>query len=147
MMKSSSLSILFLLSLILALGFLNIVLSCALYNTYYPLYVILVFLIAPIPNSLTTCILQSNSYYNNNNNMGYSDIDDYDPILTFQSLMKFLTGMLVSSGTFLPIVFWRCELIPTGSFLLSLTGGFLVYLSFALFGMGFTLKEENDYDF
>lgn len=147
MAKTSSLTILFFLSLLLALGFLNIVLSCALYNTYYPLYVILIFLIAPIPNALATCMQAShmNSYYGGSG--GYSDIDEYDPVSTFESLMKFFTGMLVSSGTFLPVVLWRCDIIPRGSFLLSLSGGFLVYISFALFGMGFTVSNDDDYDF
>lgn len=149
MPKISPLTILFFLSLLLALGFLNIVLSCALYDTYYPLYVILVFIFAPIPNSLAGCAMNSSSYSYDYNYGGYGggSMDGSDPVSNFESFMKFLTGMLVSSGTFLPIVLWRCNIIPWGSFLLSLSGGFLVYLSFVLFGMGFQSTDEDNYDF
>ncbi|AWU74058.1 uncharacterized protein C5L36_0A06520 [Pichia kudriavzevii] len=142
MPRTTPLTKLLALSLLLALGFLNIVLSCALYDTYYPLYVIFLFLIAPIPNAIAGCVANSSMYYS-----GYPDLDGADPVTNFESFMKFLTGMLVSSGTFLPIVLWRNLIIPRGSFLLSLTGGFLVYLSFVLFGMGFQYKEDDDYDF
>lgn len=142
MAKTSPLTTLFSLSLLLALGFFNIVLSCALYNTYYPLFVILVFLLAPIPNSIAGCISNSSSYYG-----GYGDMDGSDPVSNFEAFMKFLTAMLVSSGTFFPIVLWHNNIIPRGSFLLSLTGGFLVYLSFVLFGMGFQTSDEDNYDF
>lgn len=145
MAKTSPLTILFFLSLLLAVGFLNIVLSCALFNTYYPLYVILVFLIAPIPNAIASCLSGSSSYYGGYG--GYGDLDTDDPVSNFESFMKFITGMLVSSGTFLPIVLWRNNIIPRGSFLLSLSGGFLVYLSFVLFGMGFQTQDDDDYDF
>lgn len=141
MATTSALSTLLLLSFLLALGFLNIVLSCALYDTYQPLWVIFVFLMAPIPNSLANCAgpSYSSSYY--------GDMDE-DPGSNFAAFMKFLTGMLVSSGTFLPIVLWRCEIIPWGSFLLSLSGGFFIYISFVLFGMGFkSYDAADDYDF
>lgn len=143
MHQTSPLTILFGLSLLLALGFLNIVLSCALYNTYQPLYVIFIFLIAPIPNAIGNCTENTGSYYSS----GYTDFDNLDSGSGVKSFMKFLTGMLVSSGTFLPIVLWRSNIIPTGSFLLSLSGGFLVYLSFVLFGMGFKTHDSDDYDF
>ncbi|KAG0672836.1 Vacuolar protein sorting-associated protein 55 [Pichia californica] len=143
MAKTSPLTTLFSLSLLLALGFFNIVLSCALYETYYPLFVILVFLLAPIPNTIAGCVTNSSSTYYS----GYGDMDDSDPVSNFEAFMKFLTGMLVSSGTFLPIVLWHNNIIPRGSFLLSLSGGFLVYLSFVLFGMGFQSSDEDNYDF
>lgn len=145
MTKTSPLTILFSLSLLLAIGFLNIVLSCALFNTYYPLYVILIFLIAPIPNAIASCVMNSSSYYGGYG--GYGDLDDDYPGSNFGSFMKFITGMLVSSGTFLPIVLWRNNIIPRGSFLLSLSGGFLVYSSFVLFGMGFQTQDDDNYDF
>lgn len=145
MFQLSPLTKLFSLSLLLALGFLNIVLSCALYDTYYPLWVIFVFLMAPIPNALTGCLIDSLSYgYDYNYSGGY---DSTDPISTIDSAMKFFTGMLVSSGTFLPLVLWHCKLIVTGSALLSLSGGGLVYLSFLLFGLGFQKQDDDNYDF
>lgn len=142
MIKTSPLTTLFSLSLLLALGFFNIVLSFALYETYYPLFVIGIFLLAPIPNSIAGCVSNSLSYYSS-----YGDVDDSDPINSFESLMKFITGILVSSGTFLPIVLWNNNIIPRGSFILSLTGGFLVYLSIVLFGIGFQSTDEDNYDF
>lgn len=145
MPQISPLTKLFGLSLILALGFLNIVLSCALYNTYYPLWVIFIFLIAPIPNSMTSCIMNSSNYgYDYNYSGGF---ESNDPISTFDGTMKFFTGMLVSSGSFLPLVLWNCNLIVTGSALLSLSGGALVYLSFLLFGLGFKSDHDDNYDF
>jgi hypothetical protein len=142
MPKTSPLTTLFFLSLLLAVGFLNIVLSCALFNTYHPLYVILIFLVAPIPNAISECVNNSSSYYS-----GYGDLDSPDPVSNFEAFMKFITGILVSSGTILPIVLWRNNIIPRGSFLLSVSGGFLVYLSFVLFGMGFKTNNDDYYDF
>ncbi|KAH3685408.1 hypothetical protein WICPIJ_003612 [Wickerhamomyces pijperi] len=103
-MQTSPLTKIIFLSGILSTGFLLIILSGSLYNNWYPLYVVLVFLLAPLPNLIVhggsndsyDDFLGSN--YNNSSN-GAGDF------------AKFITGMFVSSGVLIPIVFNHCGLI------------------------------------
>ncbi|KAI0166809.1 vacuolar protein sorting 55 [Hypoxylon sp. FL1284] len=49
-MPSAGLKTIIALSLVLAIGFLLVILSCALYKVYYPLLVVATYVIAPVPN-------------------------------------------------------------------------------------------------
>ncbi|GME98130.1 unnamed protein product [Ambrosiozyma monospora] len=138
MIRLNSLTKLIFLSILIAVGFLNIVLSCALFNNWLPLNVVAIFLIAPLPNSLLHS-LQS-SYETD----FFSDGGDQPPIADF---LQFLTGFLVISGSCLPVVFYHCGLINHWSLALSLTGGFLIYLSIVLFGISFKEDDSDGYDF
>ncbi|QPG75524.1 hypothetical protein FOA43_002879 [Brettanomyces nanus] len=142
MSRRSSLTKLIFLSILIAVGFLNIVLSCALYDNWLPLTVVAIFLAAPIPNSLAQCV--STSY--DSNFLGDYDDDGSmgNPVVDF---CHFLTGFLVLGGTFLPLVLYHCHLIKIGSLALSLTGGFIIYISIALFTMGFKDDDNDGYDF
>ncbi|ODV61647.1 Vps55 family protein [Ascoidea rubescens DSM 1968] len=116
------------LSIILAFGFLLIVLSCAVYNNWRPLSVIGIFLVAPIPNAVFGK-LDNNDFMNEST----SSVPDFG---------KFLTGFLVLSGLALPLMLYHSLLITRNAMLMSMGGGFLVYLTIITFGTFF--HEEDD---
>ncbi|ODV86804.1 hypothetical protein CANARDRAFT_6372 [[Candida] arabinofermentans NRRL YB-2248] len=137
MYKLNSLTKLIFLSILIAIGFLNIVLSCALFQNWLPLFVVGIFLLAPIPNSISQTI--SNSY--ESDFLSDSSTDSFSPIKEF---LKFMTGFLVFSGSLLPVVLYHSHLICFWSLVLSLSGGFIIYLSIVLFSVSF--KNDDDYD-
>lgn len=109
------------LSAFLASGFLLILLSCALYSNYKPLWVIAIFLSAPLPNIIANAI--ENSRDNNFltfNDYGTSNEGNASPL---QEFARFTTGVLIISGIALPWSLYHCYLIGLESFILSVTGG------------------------
>ncbi|CCK73456.1 Vps55p NDAI_0G04720 [Naumovozyma dairenensis CBS 421] len=132
--KVSPLTKIISLSVFLALGFLLVILSCALFHNYYPLFDILVFILAPIPNS----IFGSRSYASSDF-MSPSSNNGKD-------LGHFLTGMFVASGIALPLVFYHCQLIGSVSCAMSMIGGLIIYSSIVIFSWFFHSSWENDED-
>lgn len=118
----------------LALGFLLVILSCALFHNYYPLYDILVFLLAPIPNSLFGKRNYSSSDFMSDSSSGGHDLGN------------FLTGMLVTSGIVLPFVFYHSNLIGSVSCIMSMMGGLIIYSSIVIFSWFFHAGFEEDDD-
>lgn len=130
------------LSAFLASGFLLILLSCALYSNYKPLWVIAIFLSAPLPNILANAI--ENSRDNNFltfNDYGTSNEGNASPL---QEFARFTTGVLIISGIALPWSLYHCNLIGLESFILSVTGGLIVYSDIIIFIWFFNKEEEND---
>lgn len=117
------------LSIILAFGFLLIILSCAIYNNWRPLGVIGVFLVAPLPNAV----------------LGKFDGNDFmnETSSSVSDVGKFLTGFLVLSGLALPFVLYHSLLITGRAMMMSLGGGLLVYLTIITFGTFFHEEEEE----
>ncbi|ODQ59917.1 hypothetical protein WICANDRAFT_30225 [Wickerhamomyces anomalus NRRL Y-366-8] len=113
----------------LAAGFLLIILSCALWNNWYPLYVVGIFLAAPIPNAI----------------FSRTEFDDFmsDSSSATNDFAKFLTGTLVLSGLALPIVLYHVRLVVLPATVMSMTGGLIVYTSIIVFGMFFHENEEE----
>lgn len=137
--KVSPLTKIISLSGFLALGFLLVILSCALFDNYYPLYDILIFLLAPIPNS----IFQSSSQYGG----GSSFMDDSTTTSQNSSdFGHFLTGMLVTSGITLPLILYHCQLINSVSCVMSITGGVIIYSSIVIFSWFFHSSWNDDDD-
>lgn len=132
--KVSPLTKIISLSGFLALGFLLVILSCALFHNYYPLFDILIFLLAPIPNTLFGA---GNKYHT-------SDFMS-DSSNTGQDLAHFLTGMLVTSGVALPVVLYHCQLIGHLSCIMCMTGGLIIYSSIVIFKWFFK-KDFNEDD-
>lgn len=116
----------------LASGFLFVILSCALYHNYYPLFGTLIFLLAPIPNSL----------------FGKRESSDFmsDAAANTRDFGHFLTGMFVTSGVTLPMVFYHCQLIGSVSCVMSMAGGLIIYLSIIIFSWFFNSSWENEED-
>ncbi|CAE7186482.1 unnamed protein product [Rhizoctonia solani] len=68
-----------LLAFVLAVGFLLIILSCALWNNWLPLLVALLFVLAPLPNAIFS-------------HCGSEDFTDYDGNNAAVDTGRFLTG-------------------------------------------------------
>lgn len=132
--KVSPLTKIISLSGFLALGFLLVILSCALFHNYYPLYDILIFLLAPIPNSIFSKSLYSTSDFMSESSNSGSDLG------------HFLTGMLVTSGISLPLVFCHCQLIGSVSCVMSMIGGLIIYSSVVIFSWFFHSSWDNEED-
>lgn len=132
--KVSPLTKIISLSGFLALGFLLVILSCALFHNYYPLYDILIFMIAPIPNALF-----SKTSYGGSDFMSESSESGSD-------LGHFLTGMFVTSGIALPFVFFHCNLIGSVSCAMSMLGGLIIYSSVVIFSWFFHSNWDEEED-
>ncbi|TFY82626.1 hypothetical protein EWM64_g1392 [Hericium alpestre] len=99
-----------LLSFVLAVGFLMIILSCALYSNWLPLLVALTFVVAPLPNAVFS-------------HCGRDDFaTDYEgsgPV----DLGRFITAIIVVTGFALPLVLAHSEVIKPGASAMSIVGG------------------------
>ncbi|CDR41479.1 CYFA0S07e02674g1_1 [Cyberlindnera fabianii] len=117
------------LSGLLAAGFLLIILSCALWSNWYPLYVVAIFLLAPLPNILLT----------------RSEFDDFmsDSSSSANDFSKFMTATFVASGICLPVVLYHTQLVVFQATVMSTVGGLLIYSSIILFTMFFQESQEE----
>ncbi|CAN3364829.1 vacuolar protein sorting-associated protein 55 [Diutina catenulata] len=127
------------LSAVLASGFLLILLSCALYNNYHPLWVIAIFLVAPLPN------IVANSVANSRDN--FLTFNDASAPAPFVEACRTLTGFLVVSGIALPLTFYHTGAIGMGSMVMSMIGGLIVYGDIIVFIWFFSEEEEENDDF
>ncbi|RIA80168.1 vacuolar protein sorting 55 superfamily protein [Glomus cerebriforme] len=120
------------LSFILACGFLLVILSGALYQNWWPLFVVATFVLAPLPNAIfAKCASGDDLYsFHEQTNSGFKDFG------------KFLTSILVVSGIFLPVVLAHVEVIEFAAMVMSVSGGFLVY--FTILAYSYFFSEEND---
>jgi hypothetical protein len=84
-MPTAGLKTIIALSFVLAIGFLLVILSCALWKAYYPLLVVATFVLAPVPNWVCGRFSNPDDF----SDSGGSAVLD---------LGKFLTGMFVVMG-------------------------------------------------
>ncbi|KAF9482779.1 vacuolar protein sorting 55 [Pholiota conissans] len=121
-----------LLSFVLAVGFLLIILSCALWQNWLPLLVALTFVLAPLPNALFShCGGDELS-------SGYEGSAPVD-------LGRFITAIFVVTGFSLPIVLAHSHVIDAKACAMSIAGGGLVYATILAYSAAFK-QEESDYD-
>ncbi|KAI9633774.1 vacuolar protein sorting 55 [Dioszegia hungarica] len=102
-----------LLAFVLAAGFLLVILSCALWANWLPLFVALTFILAPVPNAI--CARRAGMDDFSEGNSAYIDFG------------RFVTGMLVTTGLSLPLLLAHSELIQPAACWMSIAGGGLVY--------------------
>ncbi|KDN39397.1 vacuolar protein sorting 55 [Tilletiaria anomala UBC 951] len=118
-----------LLSFVLALGFLLIILSCALWSNWLPLLVALIYVLSPLPNSLCAKVA------------GYDDYSaDYNS--AFVDFGNFLTALMVVSGFALPLTLAHAGVITGTACLMSVSGGALVYGTILAYS-GFFAESED----
>ncbi|CAN8096051.1 unnamed protein product [Discula destructiva] len=129
-MPTAGLKTIIALSFVLAVGFLLVILSCALWKVYYPLLVVATFVIAPLPNWICGQFSNPDDFVESS---GSSLLD----------LGRFCTGFLVVMGIALPIVLAHANMISTGALVMSITGGLLIYATIISFGMFF--QEESEF--
>ncbi|KAJ4389363.1 Vacuolar protein sorting-associated protein 55 [Gnomoniopsis sp. IMI 355080] len=129
-MPTAGLKTIIALSFVLAVGFLLVILSCALWKVYYPLLVVATFVLAPLPNWVCGQFSNPDDFVESS---GSSLLD----------LGRFCTGFLVVMGIALPVVFAHSDMISTGALVMSVAGGLLIYGTIISFGMFF--QEESEF--
>jgi len=121
-----------LLSFVLAVGFLLIILSCALWANWLPLLVALTFVLAPLPNAIfTQCGGDEFS----------APYEGSGPI----DLGRFITSTVVVTGFALPLVLTHSEIITPGACAMSVVGGALVYGTILAYSAAFK-QDSDDYE-
>lgn len=115
---------------ILAIGFLLVILSAALFHNFLTLLVVATFVLAPLPNWICGRCANPDDFMENTGNA----------IIDFG---RFCTGFLVVQGIALPILFAHCALIQRPAAAMSIVGGVLVYGTIISFTQFF--KETEDF--
>ncbi|WFD40022.1 Vacuolar protein sorting-associated protein 55 [Malassezia japonica] len=116
------------LSFALALGFLLVILSCALWSNWMPFWSTVAFVLAPAPNALFGGLAGADSFSDFNN--AYIDFGN------------FLTGMLLMTGVALPIMLAHTDIIAPAAAGLSLAGGTLVYGTMVVYAAFFHTPDD-----
>ncbi|KAI1332070.1 vacuolar protein sorting 55 [Xylariaceae sp. FL0255] len=127
-MPAAGLKTIIALSFVLAVGFLLVILSCALWKVYYPLLVVATYVIAPLPNFVCGRIANPDDFESS----GTAVLD----------LGRFCTGFLVVMGIALPFVLAHSHLISYGAMAMCVAGGLLIYGTIVSFGLFFQEEQE-----
>jgi len=131
-MAAAGLKTVILLSFVLAVGFLLIILSCALWANWLPLLVALTFLVAPLPNAVFS-------------HCGGDDFAAIDESSAAVDLGRFITSTVVVTGFALPLVLAHSDVIRPGACVMSIIGGGLVYGTILAYAATFS-EAESEYD-
>ncbi|KAL8867822.1 MAG: hypothetical protein Q9174_005411 [Haloplaca sp. 1 TL-2023] len=118
------------LSFVLAIGFLLVILSSALWRNYLPLLVVATYVIAPLPNWICGRCSNPDDFMESSGNA----VVDFG---------RFCTGFLVVMGVALPALLAHCALISMPAMAMSIIGGLLIYGTIISFTMFF--QEEQDF--
>ncbi|KAK0450916.1 related to VPS55-protein involved in late endosome to vacuole trafficking [Armillaria ostoyae] len=122
-----------LLSFVLAVGFLLIILSCALWHNWLPLLVALTFVLAPLPNAVFSHC--GSDEFSSQYEGGGGPID----------LGRFITSLVVVTGFALPVVLAHSDVITKSACVMSIIGGGLVYGTILAYSAAFK-QDESDFD-
>ncbi|KAI8992134.1 vacuolar protein sorting 55 [Mycotypha africana] len=120
------------LSFVLAIGFLLVILSCALYENWWPLFVVATYILAPLPNAI--CSRFDHTYdvlSMGNDNQGIVDAG------------QFITGIFIVTGFCLPSVLAHNEIITYPAMGMSIAGGLLVYGTIIAYTHFFSQQSED----
>ncbi|KXT15864.1 hypothetical protein AC579_10397 [Pseudocercospora musae] len=131
-MAMAGLKTIIVLSFILAIGFLLVILSSALFESYLTLLVVATYVIAPLPNWICAKAQQQDDFMDN----GSSSIIE---------LGRFITGFLVVMGIgqyTLPVILAHCDQIKIPAMIMSIIGGLLIYGTIISFTLFFREQEE-----
>ncbi|KAK4229889.1 putative vacuolar protein sorting-associated protein [Podospora fimiseda] len=129
-MPTAGLKTIIALSFVLAVGFLLVILSCALWKVYYPLLVVATYVLAPLPNWICGHCANPDDFVESS---GAAILD----------LGRFCTGFLVVMGVALPVLLAHSGIIAYPAMIMCIIGGLLIYgtiISFATF-----FQEEQDF--
>ncbi|RYP10530.1 hypothetical protein DL765_008099 [Monosporascus sp. GIB2] len=127
-MPTAGLKTIIALSFVLAVGFLLVILSCALWRVYYPLLVVATYVLAPLPNWICGRLASPDDFESSGN--------------AVLDLGRFCTGFLVVMGIALPVVLAHSHLIEMGAMVMCIVGGLLIYGTIISFGMFFQEEQE-----
>ncbi|KAK3308639.1 vacuolar protein sorting 55 [Chaetomium strumarium] len=128
-MPTAGLKTIIALSFVLAVGFLLVILSCALWHAYYPLLVVATYVLAPVPNWICSHCANPDDFVESS---GAAVLD----------LGRFCTGFLVVMGIALPVILAHSNLISIPAMIMSVIGGLLIYGTIISFAMFFQEEQE-----
>ncbi|KAH6626379.1 vacuolar protein sorting 55 [Chaetomium sp. MPI-SDFR-AT-0129] len=128
-MPTAGLKTIIALSFVLAVGFLLVILSCALWHSYYPLLVVGTYVLAPVPNWVCSHCSNPDDFVESS---GAAVLD----------LGRFCTGFLVVMGIALPVLLAHSSLISIPAMVMSVIGGLLIYGTIISFAMFFQEEQE-----
>jgi hypothetical protein len=154
-MPTAGLKTIIALSFVLAVGFLLVILSCALWHSYYPLLVVATYVLAPVPNWICSHCANPDDFVESS---GAAVLD----------LGRFCTGFLVVMGigmfffccpallhffflevdvltasqTALPVLLAHSAIISIPAMVMSVIGGLLIYGTIISFAMFFQEEQE-----
>ncbi|KAI8594843.1 vacuolar protein sorting 55 [Dissophora ornata] len=117
------------LAFVLALGFLLVIMSCALYGNWWPLFVVATYVLAPLPNAIF-------GRYSNRDVMSDQETDLADA-------GYFLTALMIVTGFCLPVVLAHSGIITVPAMAMSISGGLLIYGTIITYSRAFS--EDDDY--
>ncbi|KAI9822242.1 MAG: Vacuolar protein sorting-associated protein 55 [Thelocarpon impressellum] len=117
------------LSFVLAIGFLLVILSSALYHNYFPLLVVATYVLAPLPNWVCGRCASPDDFIENAGNA----------VIDFG---RFCTGFLVVMGVALPALLFHSGIIVFPALVMSIIGGALIYGTIISFTMFFQEEQE-----
>ncbi|KAJ7285809.1 vacuolar protein sorting 55 [Mycena rebaudengoi] len=123
------------LAMVLAVGFLMIILSCVLFENWLPLIVALTFVLAPLPNAIF-------SHCGADEFAGSYDGENSGPV----DLGRFITSLFVLSGVALPIVLAHAQVIRNTAAAMSILGGGLVYGTILAYSAALGRKSRSSTD-
>ncbi|KAI8072351.1 vacuolar protein sorting 55 [Gongronella butleri] len=119
------------LAFVLAIGFLLVILSCALYYNWWPLLVVATYILAPLPNAI--CARCAGEY---------DIMSDYNSGAIDAG--HFVTGMFIVTGFCLPFVLAHAGVITVPAMIMSICGGILVYGTIITYSHYFS-QQDDDY--
>ncbi|KAI1262576.1 vacuolar protein sorting 55 [Xylariaceae sp. FL1019] len=128
-MPTAGLKTIIALSFVLAVGFLLVILSCALWKAYYPLLVVATYVLAPLPNFICSRISNPDDFVESSGN-------------AVLDLGRFCTGFLVVMGIALPVLLTHAGLMAVPAMIMCIAGGLLIYATIISFGMFFQEEQE-----
>jgi len=117
------------LSFVLAIGFLLVILSCALFHQYLPLLVVATYVLAPLPNWICGRCANPDDFVESSGNA----VVDFG---------RFCTGFLVLMGIALPVLLAHSAIIRWDACVMSIIGGGLIYGTIIAFSMFFEEEQE-----
>ncbi|KAI5302824.1 Vacuolar protein sorting-associated protein 55 [Ascosphaera pollenicola] len=117
------------LSFVLAIGFLLVILSAALWHNYLPLIVVATYIMAPLPNFICGRCANPDDFMEPTGN-GAVDFG------------RWCTGFLVLMGIALPALLAHSGAIQIPAMIMSVVGGLLIYGTIISFSMFFQEQEE-----
>lgn len=114
-MPNAGLRTVIFLSFFLSIGFILVILSCALYSNWLPLIVVGIYMFAPVPNALANALKSTDDIIADTNSSFFVDFS------------KFFTGFLIVSGIAIPILLAHSGVIQTGALVMSVIGGLIIH--------------------
>ncbi|KAK9762550.1 Vacuolar protein sorting-associated protein 55 [Basidiobolus ranarum] len=118
------------LAFLLAIGFLLSILSCALYQNWWPLFVVFTYALAPLPNFIFGRCGGGDDLMSDSHGAGFLDAG------------RFITAIFIVTGFGLPMVLAHAGVITMPAMLLSISGGILVYGTIITYSYIFRIDDS-----